>query len=158
MAGVPDQLWSSEIRWFAKSSGTTNDKSKFIPVSNEALNDCHYQGGKDCVALYLNNNPDSRFFSGKGLILGGSHAPGAINPTIQTGDLSAILVRNAPILLDLIRVPSKDILLMSDWESKLSEIVETTRMENVTSLSGVPSWFLVFIKKVIEKPGKNNLC
>ena len=157
MKGVPNQLWSSEVRWFAKSSGTTNDKSKFIPVTNEALNDCHFQGGKDCIAIYLENNPESRFFSGKGLVLGGSHAPAEINPLVQTGDLSAIMIRNAPFLIDLVRVPGKEILLMADWEKKLLEIVEATRGENVTSLSGVPSWFLVFIKKVIEREGKNNL-
>lgn len=157
MRGEKNILWSSDVRWFAKSSGTTNDKSKFIPVSNEALQDCHFQGGKDCIALYLENNSDSRFFSGKGLVLGGSHAPASVNSDIHTGDLSAILIHNAPALIDLVRTPRKEVLLMSDWEKKLRAIVEATSCENVTSLSGVPSWFLVFIKSVILHEGKQNL-
>lgn len=158
MKGEENILWSSEIRWFAKSSGTTNDKSKYIPVSDEALQDCHFQGSKDCIAIYLANNPESRFFSGKGLVLGGSHSPIKVNTDIRAGDLSAILIQNAPAIIDLIRTPRKDILLMSEWECKLKEIVKATCKENVTSLSGVPSWFLVFLKNVLAHEEKSNLC
>ena len=115
-AGEQNLLWSSEIRWFAKSSGTTNDKSKFLPVSKESLNDTHYQGGKDAVTLYLAQNPDSRFFSGQGLILGGSHSPNLNSRHGLVGDLSAILIQNIHPLVNCVRVPSKKIALMSDFE------------------------------------------
>lgn len=113
-AGEQNLLWPSEIRWFAKSSGTTNDKSKFLPVSKESLQDTHYQGGKDAVAIYLGQNPESRFFSGKGLILGGSHSPNLNSNHSLVGDLSAILIQNVHPLVNYIRVPSKKIALMSD--------------------------------------------
>lgn len=153
--GHQNILWPSEIRWFAKSSGTTNDKSKFLPVSKEAIQDTHYRGGKDAVALYLRMNPQSRFFSGKGLILGGSHNNNTNEGLV--GDLSAILIENINPLANLIRIPSKRIALMSEWESKLEMIAERTIHKDVTNLSGVPSWFLVLIKKILEKTGKQTL-
>ena len=116
--GEKDVLWSGQVRWYAKSSGTTNDKSKFIPVSAESLRYCHYQGGSDCVALYLRENPPSRFFSGKGLILGGSRAQNPFGKA-YCGDLSAILIQNINPLINLIRVPSKKIALMSEWTSPI---------------------------------------
>ena len=155
--GEKNLIWPSEIRWFAKSSGTTNDKSKFIPVSKEGLQDIHYQGGKDAVALYFRMNPDSRFFSGKGLILGGSHAPNLNSNHSLVGDLSAILIQNIHPLFNYIRVPSKEIALMSEWESKIEKIAQSTVNVNVTNLSGVPSWFLVLIKRVLETTGKQTL-
>lgn len=155
--GEKNLIWPSEIRWFAKSSGTTNDKSKFIPVSKEGLQDIHYQGGKDAVALYFRMNPDSRFFSGKGLILGGSHAPNLNSNHSLVGDLSAILIQNIHPLFNYIRVPSKEIALMSEWESKIEKIAQSTIGVNVTNLSGVPSWFLVLIKRVLEITGKQTL-
>ena len=155
--GEKNLIWPSEIRWFAKSSGTTNDKSKFIPVSKEGLQDIHYQGGKDAVALYFRMNPDSRFFSGKGLILGGSHAPNLNSNHSLVGDLSAILIQNIHPLFNYIRVPSKEIALMSEWESKIERIAQSTVNVNVTNLSGVPSWFLVLIKRVLEITGKQTL-
>lgn len=155
--GEKNLIWPSEIRWFAKSSGTTNDKSKFIPVSKEGLQDIHYQGGKDAVALYFRMNPDSRFFSGKGLILGGSHAPNLNSNHSLVGDLSAILIQNIHPLFNYIRVPSKEIALMSEWESKIEKIAQSTVNVNVTNLSGVPSWFLVLIKRVLEITGKQTL-
>lgn len=155
--GEKNLIWPSEIRWFAKSSGTTNDKSKFIPVSKEGLQDIHYQGGKDAVALYFRMNPDSRFFSGKGLILGGSHAPNLNSNHSLVGDLSAILIQNIHPLFNYIRVPSKEIALMSEWESKIEKIAQSTLNVNVTNLSGVPSWFLVLIKRVLEITGKQTL-
>ncbi len=156
-AGEQNLLWSSEIRWFAKSSGTTNDKSKFLPVSKEALQDIHYRGGKDAAALYFRINPDSRFFSGKGLILGGSHSPNLNSNHSLVGDLSAILIQNVSPLINLIRVPSKKIALMSEWESKIEAIANSTIPVNVTNLSGVPSWMLVLIKNILQKTGKQSL-
>ena len=156
-AGEQNLLWPSEIRWFAKSSGTTNDKSKFLPVSKEALEDIHYRGGKDAVALYFRINPDSHFFSGKGLILGGSHSPNLNSNHSLVGDLSAILIQNVNPLVNFIRVPSKKIALMSEWETKIEAIANSTIPANVTSLSGVPSWMLVLIKRILEKTGKQTL-
>ena len=155
--GEQNLLWPSEIRWFAKSSGTTNDKSKFLPVSKESLADTHYRGGKDAAALYLSQNPQSNVFGGKGLILGGSHRPNHNSKHSLVGDLSAILIENGSSALNLIRVPSKKIALMDEWESKIEAIANSTISSNVTSLSGVPSWMLVLIKRVLEKTGKTSL-
>ena len=149
LKGENNLIWPSKVRWFAKSSGTTNDKSKFIPVSKEGLYQCHYRGGTDCVVSYLNMNPDSRMFSGKGLILGGSHQISSHRKDIRCGDLSACLIQNINPLVNLIRVPEKRIALMSEWEKKLEEIVRSTLHKNVTNLSGVPSWFLTLIKKIL---------
>ena len=157
LAGEQNLIWSSNIEWFAKSSGTTNDKSKYIPVSKEALRDCHYKGGKSSVASYFNLNPQSRLFDGKALILGGSHEISNFEGGYRCGDLSAILIQNIPQLANYVRVPSKDIALMSEWESKLEKIAATTVNENVTSLSGVPSWFMVLIKKILHDNGKQYL-
>lgn len=155
--GEQNLIWPSKIQWFAKSSGTTNDKSKFLPVSKEALKNIHYKGGQDCMALYFRMNPDSRFFSGKGLILGGSHSPNLNSKHSLVGDLSAILIQNINPLVNLIRVPSKEVALMSEWESKIERIAQETIHQNVTNLSGVPSWFLVLIKRVLEITGKQTL-
>lgn len=155
--GERNILWPSIIRWYAKSSGTTNDKSKFLPVTNEILRGCHYKGGFDCVALYLRNNPESRFFSKKGLILGGSHSPSPLNAQAHCGDLSAVLLQNLSPLVNLMRVPSKRVILMDEWESKIKAIVENTWNKDVNSLSGVPSWMLVLIKAILQKAGKENL-
>lgn len=156
-AGEQNLLWPSEIRWFAKSSGTTNDKSKFLPVSKESLQDIHYRGGKDAAALYFRMNPVSRFFSGKGLILGGSHSPNLNSNHSLVGDLSAILIQNVNPLINFIRVPSKEIALMDEWESKIEAISDSTIPVDVTNLSGVPSWMLVLIKRILEKTGKQTL-
>lgn len=155
--GEQNLIWPSEIRWFAKSSGTTNDKSKFLPVSREALQDIHYKGGKDAVTLYFNINPDSRMFSGKGLILGGSHSPNLNSNHSLVGDLSAILIQNVHPLVNYIRVPEKRIALMDEWESKIEAIANSTIPKNVTNLSGVPSWMLVLIKRILEQTGKQSL-
>ena len=156
-AGEQNLLWPSEIRWFAKSSGTTNDKSKFLPVSRESLKDTHYRGGIDAVALYLHQNPQSRFFTGKGLILGGSHAPNLNTNHSLVGDLSAILMENLNPLVNYIRVPSKQTALMEHFEPKMEAIARETIHANVTNLSGVPSWMLVLIKHILEKTGKQSL-
>ena len=155
--GERNILWPSVVRWYAKSSGTTNDKSKFLPVTPEILKGCHYKGGFDCVAIYLRNNPESRFFSKKGLILGGSHSPSPLNSEAHQGDLSAVLLQNLNPLVNLIRIPKKPIILMDEWESKIKAIVENTWNKDVNSLSGVPSWMLVLIKAVLKKTGREYL-
>ena len=155
--GEADILWPGVTRWFAKSSGTTNDKSKFIPVTNEILRRCHYQGPKDIVAFYLRNYPNSRLFEGKGLILGGSHSPSPLNHHVHQGDLSAVLLQNLHPLVELFRVPRKRIILMNEWESKLQAIVKATAQANVSNLSGVPSWMLTLIKAVLDYTGKRTL-
>ncbi|MDR0746082.1 MAG: GH3 auxin-responsive promoter family protein [Mediterranea sp.] len=155
--GEKNLIWPSDIKWFAKSSGTTNDKSKFLPVSKESLQDIHYKGGADAVAMYLRINPDSRFFSGKGVILGGSHRPNHNSRHSLVGDLSAILIQNVSPAVNFLRIPNKKVALMDEWETKIEAIANSTINANVTSLSGVPSWFLVLIKRVLEKTGKRTL-
>lgn len=155
--GEENLLWPGRVRWYAKSSGTTNDKSKFIPVSADGLKNIHYRGGTDAVALYLGINPESRFFSGKGLILGGSHSPNYNLKDSLVGDLSAILIQNVNPLVNLIRVPSKEIALLSEFEEKVERIASSTIHKNVTNISGVPSWMLAVIKKILEKTGAKTL-
>ena len=156
--GEKDILWPGQVVWYAKSSGTTNDKSKFIPVSKEGLQTVHYAGGRDSVALYLKNNPDSRLFSGRALILGGSHAPNYNLKHSLVGDLSAILIENINPLVNLIRVPKKEIALLSDFEEKMEKIARVAMDKNVTNISGVPSWMLAVIKRVMELKGTDNLA
>lgn len=155
--GEKDVLWPGQVRWFAKSSGTTNDKSKFIPVSGEGLKNLHYQGGSDVVAFYLRNNPDSRMFEGKGLILGGSHSPNYDFTDSLVGDLSAILIENINPLANLIRVPKKETALLSNFELKRDRIAAETMRKNVTNISGVPSWMLSVLVRVLELTGKEHL-
>lgn len=156
--GEKNILWHSDIKWYAQSSGTTNDKSKFIPVSDEGLKDIHYRGGTDCVSIYLGMNPDSQFFSGKGLILGGSFNKQPNPDSSRVGDLSAVLMQNINPLVNFLRVPSKEVALMGNWEEKIEKLAEGTLNENVTNLSGVPSWMLVVLKRVLELTGKNNIA
>ncbi len=155
--GEKNILWPGQVRWYAKSSGTTNDKSKFIPVSPAGLHDLHYAGGVDSVALYLKNNPKSRMFDGKGLILGGSHAPNYNVSDSLVGDLSAILIENINPLVNLIRVPKKSTALLSDFEVKRERIARETLNKNITNLSGVPSWMLSVLTRVMELSGKVHL-
>ncbi|WP_439183180.1 GH3 auxin-responsive promoter family protein [Carboxylicivirga taeanensis] len=155
--GENNLLWPGDIKWFAKSSGTTSTKSKFIPVTKETLENCHFRGGKDVVALYLQNNPDSDMFSGKCLTLGGSHQINNFSNESYYGDLSAILIENLPFWTHFARTPEQSIALMDEWEAKLDKITETTIKDNVTSLAGVPSWFLVLIKHLLKQTGKSNL-
>ncbi len=154
--GEQNIFWNTPIKWFAKSSGTTNAKSKFIPVSNEALENCHYKASKDLLCLYLNNNEDSQLFVGKSLRLGGSKQLYEDNNTFF-GDLSAILIDNMPIWAEFSSTPSSKISLMGDWESKMPAIINETINENVTSLAGVPSWMMVLLHKALEQTGKNNM-
>ncbi|GEC72528.1 GH3 auxin-responsive promoter [Flavobacterium flevense] len=154
--GEQNVFWESPIKWFAKSSGTTNAKSKFIPVSNEALEDCHYKGSKDLLCMYLNNNENSELFTGKSLRLGGSSQIYEDNNS-YFGDLSAILIENMPIWAEFSSTPSNKISLMSEWESKMAAIINETKRENVTSFAGVPSWMLVLMNRMLEETGKSNL-
>lgn len=155
--GEADILWPGRVKWYAKSSGTTNDKSKFIPVSQDGLKHVHYKGGADVVAMYLRNNPQSRMFDGKGLILGGSHAPNYNLPDSLVGDLSAILIENINPVVNLIRVPSKQTALLSDFEVKRDRIAREAMNKNVTNLSGVPSWMLSVLNRMMELSGRNHL-
>jgi hypothetical protein len=154
--GEQNVFWNTPIKWFAKSSGTTNAKSKFIPVSSEALENCHYKASKDLLCLYLNNNEDSQLFTGKSLRLGGSKQLYENNNTFF-GDLSAILIDNMPIWAEFSSTPSNKVSLMGDWETKLPAIINETINENVTSLAGVPSWMLVLLNKTMETKGRENL-
>ncbi|MBQ5694224.1 MAG: GH3 auxin-responsive promoter family protein [Bacteroidaceae bacterium] len=155
--GESDILWPGKVRWYAKSSGTTNDKSKFIPVSKDGLKDTHYAGGRDAVTWYLRNNPQSKIFDGKALILGGSHAPNYNAKNSLVGDLSAILIENINPLVNLVRVPKKSIALLSDFEVKRNLIAQEAIKQNITNLSGVPSWMLSVMTRVLEISGKDNL-
>ncbi|MDY5926100.1 GH3 auxin-responsive promoter family protein [Hallella sp.] len=155
--GEADVLWPGQVQWYAKSSGTTNDKSKFIPVSAEGLHDIHYQGGKDVVTFYLRNNPNSRLFDGKSLILGGSHSPNYNVDGSLVGDLSAILIENINPLVNLMRVPRKRTALLSDFEVKRDRIAQECLHKNITNISGVPSWMLSVLVRVMELSGKKYL-
>ncbi|HDZ06957.1 hypothetical protein LCGC14_0051490 [marine sediment metagenome] len=154
--GEQNLFWPTKVKLFAKSSGTTNAKSKFIPVSGEALEDCHYKSSKDLLCLYLNNNENSQLFTGKSLRLGGSKELYEDNGSLF-GDLSAILIDNMPLWAEYSSTPSNKVSLMSEWESKLMAIIHESVQENVTSLAGVPSWMLVLLNKVLEETGKEHL-
>lgn len=155
--GEKNVLWPGEIKWFAKSSGTTSTKSKFIPVSKESLENCHFRGGKDVISLYLRNFPDTELLSGKCLTLGGSHQINSFSNDSYYGDLSAILIENSPFWSNFIRTPAQNIALIENWEEKLEKITQATLSENVTSLAGVPSWFLILLKHILKHTGKSSL-
>ena len=155
--GEKDLLWPGEVRWFAKSSGTTSDKSKFIPITKDSLEACHLRGPKDVFALYIRNNPYSGVLKGKSLTLGGSHRVNNFNNNSYYGDLSAILLENVPLWSDFIRTPSTEIALIEEFEEKINMIIDSSLELNVTSFAGVPSWYLVLFKKVLEVTGKNNI-
>ena len=157
MEGKEDILWPGEVKWFAKSSGTTSDKSKFIPVSMESLEDCHFRGGKDIIALYTQNYPNNKILKGKGLTLGGSHSISSYSNQSFYGDLSAILIENLPFWAHFIRTPSQEVALMDEWEEKLDMITKETIKENVTNFAGVPSWNLVLINHILEVTKKKHL-
>lgn len=157
MEGEQNLLWNTPIMWFAKSSGTTSDRSKFIPITEESLEETHFQGAKDVLTLYYNFNPESDLLTGKGLVIGGSHQVNKLNDETQYGDLSAVLMQNTPFWGHWLRTPDLSIALMDEWESKIEKLAETTIPENVTSISGVPTWTLVLIKRILEKTGKQNL-
>jgi hypothetical protein len=155
--GESNLTWPGDIKWFAKSSGTTSTKSKFIPISRESLQGCHYQAAKDVLAIYTRNNPDTRIFSGKALTLGGSNKINQFSNKSIYGDLSAVLIWNAPFYIEFVRTPRQKIALLEDFEEKLELITKITVNQNVTSFSGVPSWYLTMIKHVLAYTGKSNL-
>ena len=156
MRGETNVLWPGDIKWFAKSSGTTNDRSKFIPVSPEALEECHFKGGKDMLSIYFNNYPDAKMFSGRSLVIGGSHQVNQLDANTNSyyADVSAVLLSNLPWWANMVRTPSRDIALMDEWETKIQKMAETCRKDNVTNISGVPTWTIVLLEKIIKD---NNL-
>ncbi|HSC54661.1 MAG TPA: GH3 auxin-responsive promoter family protein [Phnomibacter sp.] len=155
LEGEENVLWNTPVEWFAKSSGTTSDRSKFIPVSQESLDMNHYQGNKDVLTLYYFNYPDSDLLTGKGLVIGGSHQIASLNEDIHCGDLSAVLLQNAPMWSQWIKTPELSIALMDEWETKIENLAISTIEENVTSVSGVPTWTLVLFKRILEITGKS---
>ncbi len=159
MKGEQNILWPTHINWFAKSSGTTNAKSKFIPVSQEALDESHFSGGKDLLAIYLDNNPESLLFTGKGLSIGGSHQKNSLNPNGDSyfGDVSAVIMENMPLWAKFVRTPSEEVALLDNWEEKLEKIAQETVDENVTSMAGVPTWTLLVLKRIMEIKGVSNI-
>jgi len=154
--GEQNLFWPTPIKWFAKSSGTTNAKSKFIPVSDEALEYCHLKAGKDMLCLYINNNDETQLFTGKGLKLGGSSEIYKDNNS-YFGDLSAIITENLPFWADYSSAPSQEVALMAEWETKMEAIIDETIHEDITSLVGVPSWMLVLLNRVLERTGKDTI-
>jgi hypothetical protein len=157
MQGENRVLWPGEINWFAKSSGTTSEKSKFIPVSYDALEDCQFMGSRDVIACYYHQNPEAKVFQGKGLIIGGSHQ---INPLAENsyyGDLSAVMMNNMPFIANYLATPSIDISLLPEWETKMQKMIESTYTENVTNISGVPSWTLLLLQGILDKTGASNV-
>lgn len=159
MQGEQNILWPSEIKWFAKSSGTTGTRSKFIPVSTEALEDCHFKGGKDLISLYVNNYPETKMFTGKGLAIGGSHQINNYDPNSASyyGDVSAVIMANLPFWAQFIRTPKLEIALMDKWEEKIEKMADVTVNENVTSLSGVPTWTVLLLQRILEMKGKSDI-
>lgn len=155
--GEQNVLWPSKLKWFAKSSGTTDARSKFIPVSKEALEECHYKGGKDLLALYYAQRPNAKIYDGKSLVMGGSSKINPFNEEGYTGDLSAIIIRNLPIWVELKRTPSRDIALMDNWEEKIEAMALATMDEDVSNIVGVPSWTLVLLKRILEIKGTDNI-
>jgi hypothetical protein len=157
LAGEENVLWPTPVNWFAKSSGTTSDRSKFIPVSQESLDENHYLGNKDALTLYYFNYPDSDLLTGKGLVIGGSHQIASVNDEIHYGDLSAVLLQNAPMWTQWIKTPELSIALLDEWETKIEKLAQSTIHENVTSVAGVPTWTLVLFKRILEITGKASI-
>ena len=157
LKGEPDILHPGVVKWFAKSSGTTSDKSKFIPVTREYMENCHFRGGKDTVILYYSNYPDAGLFKGKGLVIGGSHQISSYNSDSFFGDLSAVLLQNMPTWGHIFRTPDLSIALMDEWEEKIEKMAEVTIRQNVTNISGVPSWTLVLLNRILEITGADNI-
>lgn len=159
MRGEQNVLWPSEIKWFAKSSGTTNARSKFIPVSPESLEDCHFKGGKDLLSIYVNNYPDTKIFSGKGLGVGGSYQVNEFDPTASShyGDVSAVIMQNLPPWAEFIRTPSLEVALMGNWEEKIDKIATQTAKVDVAHIAGVPTWTVLLLQRILELEKKDNI-
>ncbi len=156
-AGESDVLWPGETQWFAKSSGTSADRSKFLPVTNASLESCHYKGGKDLLALFCHQRPDAQLYGGKHLILGGSSSLDSMGTGSYTGDLSAIIVQNLPFWVEARRTPSREIAMMDNWEEKVDAMARATMREDVRILAGIPSWMSVVVKRVLDLSGANSL-
>ncbi len=157
MAGEQNLLWPTETKWFAKSSGTTSDRSKLIPVTKEALEECHQKGGKDLLALYYENQPTAKLYKGKHLVIGGSAEINPLSDESYFGDLSAIIMKTLPWWAEIRRTPSREIALMNEWEEKIEKIALKTIPEDVCILVGVPSWTMVLTNKILEITGKKHL-
>jgi hypothetical protein len=157
LKGESNVLWPGNIKLFSKSSGTTNDKSKYIPVSDESLESCHYKGGKDLITLYLASKPEAKLFNGKGLSIGGSLQDNPFNNTTEVGDISAIIMQNLPSWAEYLRTPPLEVALMDNWEEKLSKMVDICSQENLTSILGVPTWTVVFLERILDQTGADNL-
>ncbi len=157
MKGEQNVLWNEPINWFAKSSGTTSDKSKYIPISNESLQENHFKANKDVLSNYYKNFPNSHLLTGKGLVVGGSHQISSVQEGIQYGDLSAVLMQNSPFWGQWLRTPELSVALLDEWETKLEKLAQITSQENVTSLAGVPTWTLILLKRILEITGKQNI-
>ena len=157
--GRQQVFWPSDIKWFAKSSGTTAGRSKYIPVSDESLEECHYKGGKDMVSLYVSNFPDTKVFTGKSLTVGGALEKDLLHPKgiARAGDVSAVIMHNLPIWAQFIRTPSLETALMSDWEAKIERMARETMDENVTSIAGVPTWTIVLLQRILELKKASNI-
>lgn len=157
LAGEESVLWNTPVEWFAKSSGTTNDKSKFIPLTTESIEENHFQGSKDVLTIYYNDLPDSDLLMGKGLVIGGSHQVHPLKDNFKYGDLSAVLLQNSPFWASFIRTPELSIALMDEWENKIESLAQNTINEDVSSISGVPTWTMVLLKRILEITGKKNI-
>ena len=157
MNGEENILWNTPVTWFAKSSGTTSDKSKFIPISEESLHDNHFKGSKDLLSNYYKNFPSSDLLTGKGLVVGGSHQISKVNDEVQYGDLSAVLMQNSPFWGQWLRTPELSVALLDEWENKIEKLAQITAGENVTSLAGVPTWTLLLLKRILEIKGKETI-
>ncbi len=155
--GDENLLWNTPVNWFAKSSGTTSDKSKFIPITQESLEDCHFQAAKDVLTMYYNYNNESDLLTGKGLVIGGSHQISKVNEDIQFGDLSAVLLQNTPMWANWIRTPELSIALMDEWDHKIEKLAQSTITEDVTSISGVPTWTMILLKRILEITGRSTI-
>ncbi|HZI00146.1 MAG TPA: GH3 auxin-responsive promoter family protein, partial [Flavisolibacter sp.] len=145
MQGEENLLWNTPVTWFAKSSGTTSDKSKFIPISEESLKENHYKASKDVLSLYYAGYPQSDLLTGKALVIGGSHQISQVQEDIQYGDLSAVILQNSPFWGHWLRTPDLSIALMDEWEAKIEKLAQSTIHENVTSMAGVPTWLIVLL-------------
>ena len=157
MKGEENVLWNTPVQWFAKSSGTTSEKSKFIPISEESLQDNHYKASKDVLSFYYASHPESDLLTGKSLVIGGSHQINQLNEEVHYGDLSAVVMQNSPFWANWIRTPDLSIILMDEWESKIEKLAQSTINENVTSMAGVPTWLIVLLKRILQITGKKNI-
>ncbi|MCA4898226.1 MAG: GH3 auxin-responsive promoter family protein [Bacteroidota bacterium] len=159
LRGEQNILWPSEVKWFAKSSGTTNARSKFIPVTKEALEESHFKGGKDLLSIFINNYPDTKIFSGKGLAIGGSYRVNEFDPTNTSnyGDVSAVIMQNLPPWAEFIRTPSLEVALMDNWEEKIDKLAKETIKVDVTQIAGVPTWTVLLLQYILQMEKKQSV-